>query len=83
LAAVERPTSRFSTKFPDVPLVRIVSDFVLLSSAGVCLCSCLIPLSPSTAPVEKRPVDILVRIGQRQALRISTPVAEKLRERDT
>jgi hypothetical protein len=39
LAAVERPTSRFSTKSPDIPLVRIVSGFVLLSSAGVCFCS--------------------------------------------
>jgi transposase InsO family protein len=37
--AVERPTSRFSTKSLDVPLVRIVSTFVLLSSAGVCFCS--------------------------------------------
>jgi hypothetical protein len=35
LAAVERPTPRFSTKSLDVPLVRIVSTFVLLSSAGV------------------------------------------------
>jgi hypothetical protein len=39
LAAVERLNSRFSTKSPDVPLVRIVSAFVLLSSAGVCFCS--------------------------------------------
>jgi hypothetical protein len=39
LAAVEQPTSRFSTKSPDVPLVRIVSAFVLLSSAGVLFCS--------------------------------------------
>jgi hypothetical protein len=42
LAAVERPTSRFSTKSPDVPLVRIVSAFVLLSSAGVCFFALII-----------------------------------------